>query len=112
MKRPPLLQFLVLLFIAVFAVSVSTQAYAQHSGADAPIEKTAFVSPETVAVGCGAGLTAGVFSAWLPMIAPLPGQSTLVTLPILTAWGLIGCTVGVAAGLSAVIAQAGLNALN
>ncbi len=107
MKRPPIIRFLLMICVAVLALGFVQTAHAQPS--NEPIEKTAFVSPETVGVGCGAGLVAGAFAAALPAVWPLPGQPTLVTLPIVTAWGLIGCAVGVAAGLSAVVTQAVLD---
>lgn len=97
-----------ILFCVLLSFALMSQATAQPS-VDVPegawAEKSAFVGPETVAVGCGAGLLAGGFAAVLPAIAPLPGQSTLVTLPITLAWGTIGCGVGIVAGASAVIAQ-------
>ena len=103
MKRPPFIRFL-LVILAVAAFGMANPVMAQP--AEAWAEKSAFISPETVVVGCGAGLSAGAFASVLPAIAPLPGQATLVTWPIVTAWSLIGCAVGVAAGLSAVVAQA------
>ena len=110
MKRPPFIRFLMVI-LAVFALSSAQSAMASGGTEGAWAEKSAFISPETVVVGCGAGLTAGVFAAALPAIAPLPGQATLVTAPILTAWGLIGCGVGVVAGLSAVLTQGALDAM-
>lgn len=106
MKRPPVIRFLLLLICAVVIGFGLTQTVRAEN-----VEKSSFVSPETVAVGCGAGLTAGIFASALPLIWSLPGQHSLVTVPIVTAWGLIGCGVGVVAGLSAVLSQAGLDAL-
>lgn len=106
MKRPPVTRFLLLLIGAlVIAFAVPQQVMAQ---AEAP-EQSEFISPETVAVGCGAGIFAGSFGAALPAIWTLPGQSSLVTLPIVTAWALIGCGVGIVAGASAVLSQWLLN---
>lgn len=111
MKRPHLIRFLQIVAVALLIGVMANGAQAQPAPAGEPefIEKSAFISPQTVAVGCGAGLAAGAFAAALPAIAPLPGQSTLVTWPVVTAWALIGCAVGVSAGLSAVVTQVVLN---
>lgn len=107
MKSTSVIRFVMALVCAfVFAFSTVGISTAQASGAP---EQSDFLSPETVAVGCGAGIFAGGFASALPAIYALPGQSTLVTLPIVTAWALIGCGVGVVAGLSAVLTQAALS---
>jgi hypothetical protein len=107
MKRLQFIRLLQILCVALFALSFASSA---NAGEEGWAEKSAFVGPETVAVGCGAGLSAGIFAGVLPAIWTLPGQSSAVSLPVTTAWGLIGCGVGVVAATAAVLMQASLDA--
>jgi len=110
MKRPLFIRLLQILCIALLAIAVTPSAQAAAPADGAWAEKSAFVSPETVAVGCGAGVAAGAFAAVMPLVWAMHGQTAaMVTLPVITAWSLIGCGVGVIAGLSAVLTQAGFD---